>query len=242
MAGWRWLFIIDGCISLPLSILGFFIFPGMPMSKRIWWMTEKEYRLGQVRMEEVGVAPPTKITRALLRRIFCHWHWYLGILAYVLFLSGAYPHGQMSLWLKDMGDRNGSFTVEEINQIPTGAQGVSVVVTLFATNLCMVYPTWVIWQVIMAVFLFANICMMVWDIPFGLKFTAFYLFGFSAVSSAFSMLQESMLIACFQAVTPILVPTVNWWLKDSAEARAFFNGSMIVSHSKAQTYIWSVEI
>jgi hypothetical protein len=41
---------------------------------------------------------------------------------------------------------------------------------------------------------------------------AFYLFGVSA------------------AVTPILVPTVNWWLKESAEARAFFNGSMIVSH------------
>lgn len=33
------------------------------------------------------------------------------------------------------------------------------------------------------------------------------------------------------SVTPILVPTVNWWLKDSAEARAFFNGSMIVSLS-----------
>lgn len=39
--GWRWLFIVDSSISLPLSILGFFIFPGMPMSGNIWWMTEE---------------------------------------------------------------------------------------------------------------------------------------------------------------------------------------------------------
>ena len=40
---------------------------------------------------------------------------------------------------------------------------------------------------------------------------SFYLFGISA------------------AVTPILVPTVNYWLRDSAEARAFCTGSMLVS-------------
>lgn len=209
MSGWRWLFIIDGCISLPLSILGFFIFPGMPMSGRIWWMTPAEYELGQQRMREVGVEPPQKISKKMLRRVFCHWHWYLGILAYVLFLSGAYPHGQMAIWLKDLGDRFGTYTVPEINAIPTGAQGVSVVVALVATNLCMVYPTWVIYQIVMGMVMFGNICLMVWDIPHDLKFFAYYIFGASA------------------AVTPILVPTVNWWLKDSAEARAFFNGSMI---------------
>ncbi|CAI6096152.1 hypothetical protein V2G26_007939 [Clonostachys chloroleuca] len=210
MSGWRWLFIIDGSISLPLAFLGFFIFPGMPMSGRIWWMTEKEYELGQLRMREVGVEPPKKITKAVLKRIFFHWHWYLGVLAYILFLSGAYPHGQMALWLKDLGDRYGTYTVPQINTIPTGAQGVSVIGTLIATNLCMVYPTWAIYQIVMAIFMFANICMMVWEIPHDLKFFAFYMFGMSA------------------AVTPILAPTVNWWLKDSAEARAFFSGSMVM--------------
>lgn len=42
------------------------------------------------------------------------------------------------------------------------------------------------------------------------------------------------------AVTPILVPTVNWWLKDSAEARAFFNGSMIVSHCSQMRISWNL--
>lgn len=67
------------------------------------------------------------------------------------------------------------------------------------------------------IFMFANICMMVWNIPHDLKFFSWYMFGMSA------------------AVTPILAPTVNWWLKDSAEARAFFSGSMIVSDLRNPT-------
>ncbi|KAH7031493.1 vitamin H transporter [Microdochium trichocladiopsis] len=209
MAGWRWLFIIDGCISLPLSIMGFFIFPGMPSSKKIWWMSEKELELGRLRMREAGVEEPKKIGKALLRRIFCHWHWYVGVMAYILFLSGAYPHGQMALWLKDEAAKHGTYSVQQINTLPTGAQAVSVVSTILATGLCMIYPTWAIFQIVIAIVAFANICMMVWFIPNALKFVCFYLFGTTA------------------CVTPILVPTVNVWLKDSAEARAFFNGSMI---------------
>lgn len=111
-------------------------------------------------MREVGVEEPKKITTALLKRILCRWHWYLGVLAYVLLLSGAYPHGQMAIWLKDLADKYDTYTVPEINTIPTGAQGVSVVATIIATNLCMVYPTWIIYQIIMVIFVFANICMM----------------------------------------------------------------------------------
>lgn len=131
----------DGSISLPLSLMGFVIFLGMPMSGKIWWMTEKERILAQKRMEEVGIEAPKKITKALLKRIFYHWHWYLGVLAYILFLSGSYPHGQMAIWLKDLGDRFGTYSVPQINTLPTGAQGVSVIGTVLATNLYMFYPT-----------------------------------------------------------------------------------------------------
>lgn len=142
-------------------------------------MTEAEHKLGQQRMREVGVAAPAKTSKALFKRIFCHWHWYVGVLAYVLFLNGAYPHEQMSIWLRNLADRNGTYTVPEINTIPTGAQGVSVVGTIIATNLCMVYPTWIIYQIVMVFLMFSNIYMMVWDIPHDLKFVAFYLFGVS---------------------------------------------------------------
>lgn len=209
MAGWRWLFIIDGCISLPIGLLGFLMFPGMPTSKKPFWMTAAEHELGKKRMKSVGIEEPKKISMQMLKRLFTHWHWYVGVLAYVFFLSSSYPHGQMALWLKDLTSKYGTYTVPQINTIPTGAQGVSIVAAILATSLCMVYPTWIIFLIVESIFLFADICNIVWDIPVGLHFTSYYLFGVSA------------------AVTPILIPTVNHWFKDNAEARAFCTGSML---------------
>ncbi|KAH6658422.1 vitamin H transporter [Truncatella angustata] len=209
MAGWRWLFIIDGCISLPIAVLGFFIFPGMPSSSKPWWMTEAQHELARRRMSDVGVETPKKLSFGVLKRVFGRWHWYVAILAYVFFLSSTYPQGQMALWLKDQATKYGTYTVQQINTYPTGNSAVSVVTAIFATSLCMVYPTWIIFLIVQAIYLFCNICMMVWDIPVGLKFAVFYIFGVQA------------------AVTPILIPTVNYWFKDDTEARAFTTGSML---------------
>jgi hypothetical protein len=74
----------------------------------------------------------------------------------------------MALWLKDLANRYGTYSVPQINTIPTGAQGVSVIAALLATSLCMIYPLWAIFTIIQVIFLFANICLLVWFIPTGL--------------------------------------------------------------------------
>lgn len=84
MSGWRWLFIIDGCISLPIAIAGYFFFPGLPTSPRIWWLTEREQKLAQARMRADGVKESTKIGKRMLKRVFTHWHFYIAVLTYVL--------------------------------------------------------------------------------------------------------------------------------------------------------------
>jgi hypothetical protein len=85
------------------------------------------------------------------------------------FLSSSYPHGQMALWLKDLATKFGTYSVPEINTIPTGAQGVSVVAALLATSLCMIYPLWAIFSIVEVIFLFANISLLVWNIPNPMK-------------------------------------------------------------------------
>lgn len=40
MPGWRWLFIIDGIFSIPVALLGFIIFPGVPDSPRPFFLSE----------------------------------------------------------------------------------------------------------------------------------------------------------------------------------------------------------
>jgi ACS family pantothenate transporter-like MFS transporter len=42
LAGWRWLFIIDAIITLPIAALGFFFFPNLPQNgKKTWWLSDE---------------------------------------------------------------------------------------------------------------------------------------------------------------------------------------------------------
>lgn len=79
----RWLFIIDGSISLPIAIAGFFLFPGLPTSPKVWWLTEDEKLLAIARMQADGVKKSGKIGKRMLKRVFTHWHFYIAVLTYV---------------------------------------------------------------------------------------------------------------------------------------------------------------
>jgi len=77
-AGWRWLFIIDGIITLPLAIAGFLFFPNIPGrgEKKTWWISEEENILSIKRMEAIGRAGKQPWTKAKLKKIFTSWHTY----------------------------------------------------------------------------------------------------------------------------------------------------------------------
>lgn len=80
------LFIIDGCISLPIAFAGFLIFPGLPSSSKPWWLTSTEHELARNRMLNAGVAPSTKLSWRLVKRVFLRWEFYIGVLAYTLYV------------------------------------------------------------------------------------------------------------------------------------------------------------
>ncbi|KAJ5455840.1 uncharacterized protein N7458_004104 [Penicillium daleae] len=209
MAGWRWLFIIDGIISIPIAIAGFFLFPGIPQSPRVWWLTERDQQLARARMGDDGVKESTKIGKRMLKRVFTHWHFYIATATYVCFQCTSYVGGQMALWLKYEAEQHGTYTIPQINTIPTGVQGVAILTGILSTSLCMVYPIWTTFTAASAVLLFCNVVLLVWDIPVGLHFTAYYLLGMTS------------------CITPILFPWVNMIMKDDAEARAFTTGAMM---------------
>jgi MFS family permease len=84
MAGWRWLFIIDGIISLPIAFAGYLIFPGLPSSKKPWWLTEDEHKLARQRVLDVGIEPSKKLNWSVIRRTLRRWEFYVGVIAYTL--------------------------------------------------------------------------------------------------------------------------------------------------------------
>jgi ACS family pantothenate transporter-like MFS transporter len=52
-AGWRWLFIVQGIITLPISFLGYVYWPGLPISPKRWYFTAEEHALALKRMPVV---------------------------------------------------------------------------------------------------------------------------------------------------------------------------------------------
>jgi len=132
----------------------------------------------------------------------------------------------MALWLKDLRTKYNAYTVAQINTIPTGAQGVSVVAALLATSLCMIYPLWSIFTIVEIIFMFANVVLLIWVVPKGLHC--------ELVSKVLSYgLLITVTVACYYllgvsaAVTPILMPFINMAMRDDAEARAVTVGAMV---------------
>lgn len=74
----RWLFIIDGIITLPLALMGYIFFPNLPQDgKKTWWTTEEEHLLAAERMKSVGRAGKQPWTKAKAKSILLSWHTYL---------------------------------------------------------------------------------------------------------------------------------------------------------------------
>ncbi|KAF1931244.1 MFS general substrate transporter [Didymella exigua CBS 183.55] len=172
-AGWQWLFIMDGIISAPICLAGFFLLPDLPENTRAFYLTENDRALAKKRMESVGRAPRKKLTLATFRRIFSRWHVYLLTILYVVFINIS-PSGSVnpfSLWLKSKG-----LSVSKINIIPTASSAIQLVLTI---SLAIISDAIRHRARIMSISTllggFAALCLAIWNIPSGLKWFSFFL-------------------------------------------------------------------
>ncbi|CAH0027048.1 unnamed protein product [Clonostachys rhizophaga] len=206
MEGWRWVFIVDGIISLPIAIAGFFLFPGLPTTNpRVWWLKESEQKLAQARMQDDGVRKSRKIGKRMLKRVFTHWHFYFAVATYTSFQLTTWVGGQMGIWVKSTGQ----YSVELINILPTGTQLMAIVCGILVPQFVMVYPIWMPVLFSGTILLFSNICLRIWYIPTGMKFATWFLMGFNS------------------CITPMLFPFVHLIMKDDNEAKSFTTGAMM---------------
>ncbi|QPC59037.1 hypothetical protein HYE67_001268 [Fusarium culmorum] len=54
LAGWRWLFIVEGAVTALVAIIGFFMLPNTPTTT--WWLSDREKQLAHDRMEKDKVS------------------------------------------------------------------------------------------------------------------------------------------------------------------------------------------
>lgn len=95
LAGWRWLFIFDGVITLPMALWGTFLYldqggqptthahlafyalPDLPSNSRVHWLSAKEKLLALDRMKRAGKQLEEPFTWQSLKRILGKWHFWV---------------------------------------------------------------------------------------------------------------------------------------------------------------------
>ncbi|KAF7553121.1 hypothetical protein G7Z17_g3878 [Cylindrodendrum hubeiense] len=204
LEGWRWLFIVDGIFTLPVALIGFLIFPGLPESPKVFFFTDRDIELAKERNERNKISETAKITWGSFKRTLSTWHVYVFSACFTAMILSVYPTVYMSLWLKAEG-----YSVSQINKLPTGVNGIQIASSLIGTAVAAVYPAWTVVTFTTIFAVFGSICMIVWEIPTSLKFVAWYCFGTTAVQS------------------PLLYSIANQFIKNDAEKRAIVMGSMM---------------
>ncbi|KAK8065888.1 hypothetical protein PG997_012635 [Apiospora hydei] len=126
VAAWRWLFIFDGIIGVPVALYGYFAVPDSPTTSRAFWLKPKERDMAIARMECVGRKPMKKLTWKVIREIVTSWPVYLFCAIFIVHVLGIRIYSYMNLWLK----ATKLYTTEEINIIPTAGYGLQIFFTL----------------------------------------------------------------------------------------------------------------
>ncbi|KAK0189507.1 major facilitator superfamily domain-containing protein [Armillaria mellea] len=132
LAGWRWLFIIDRIITVPIGLSGFFVMPDLPHSTRAGIIfTEKELAMARKRMDLIGRKPPSEFTKAKVMGFFNTWHLYVLVTLFVFYNNSRGPANSMIFWLKSFNtEGHTKYTVSQINIYPFGINVVQVITTL----------------------------------------------------------------------------------------------------------------
>lgn len=129
IAGWRWLFIIDFLITVPIAIYGLFFFPDTPETCKAFYFSDEEIAMAKARMKPRA---HSKLDWSVFKRVLGRWRWYAFSFAWVLGGENESfaTNSLFALWLSYFG-----YTVPQRNHYPMGVYGIGVV----ANFICCAY-------------------------------------------------------------------------------------------------------
>ncbi|KUI53886.1 Pantothenate transporter liz1 [Cytospora mali] len=133
MSGWRWLFIIDGLITLPVALYGFLVFPDTPTTTKAFYFTEAEKALAVSRVPEVHDRSP--LTWGFVKRVLTSWYWWGFVVLWIIAgeTESFSSNSLLALYMKSHPTIK--YSVTQLNNYPTGVPAVGIVATLFWATL-----------------------------------------------------------------------------------------------------------
>ncbi|KIM92904.1 hypothetical protein OIDMADRAFT_107048 [Oidiodendron maius Zn] len=175
-AGWQWLFIIDGVISLPIALGGFFFYPDVPEARKPWYLSESDIQLAQKRMELEGRKPRAKYTVAKVKKILTSWHIYALTLTYTFWVNSVVGAAApaFTLFLKASGYSVG--LINAYGTLPFAVQAGVEVIYAWSSDTILKGRRWppIIFGSVVTIIAAGSLA--VWDISSGWKWACF-LFG-----------------------------------------------------------------
>ncbi|QPG76084.1 hypothetical protein FOA43_003470 [Brettanomyces nanus] len=125
LEGWRWLFIIDFLITVPVCIYGFVCFPDISGRSSSLFFSDEEKKLA---IDRLPPKPQTKFDLSVIKRVLGRWHWWLFSLLWVFGGENeSYVTNTLfAIWLQDQG-----YSISQRNNYPMGIYGIGVLSTLF---------------------------------------------------------------------------------------------------------------
>lgn len=133
LSGWRWLFIIDGIITLPVALYGFFLFPDTPSTTTAFYFTEEEKALAVSRVPEVHDRSP--LTWGFAKKVLTSWYWWGFVVLWTIAgeTESFSSNSLLALYMKS--HPTNEYSVAQLDNYPTGVPAVGIVSTLFWATL-----------------------------------------------------------------------------------------------------------
>ncbi|KAM0421068.1 hypothetical protein ACHAPT_011139 [Fusarium lateritium] len=133
LAGWQWLFIVSGAMTIFWGLVGLVVIPDSPSITRALYLTEEERELARQRMSDSGTETskliPFKTLVEKLKLLVKSPLSYLFLAAYLQFAWSQRANSYFLLFLKGLTKADGTprYSVYTVNLIPLGGYAISIV-------------------------------------------------------------------------------------------------------------------
>ncbi|KAF3990294.1 hypothetical protein FT663_03237 [Candidozyma haemuli var. vulneris] len=255
LAAWRWIFIIDGIISVVVAILGFYMLPGTPSDCYSIFFSDDEIRLLRYRLKKnhTGGRPKVNLWRSFFswpvwRRIIFSWEIYvLSIWNIFCWNNNNGSSGAYILWIKSLG----RYTKGEIQFKSALTPGLGIV-WLFLT--CMYADLFRSrWSAIIFSQVFnilGNVLLAVWEIPEDAKWFAWCLqyFGWAMAPVLYSWMndicrRDAQRRAVTMVIMNMLAQASTAWMAvivwRTVEAPRYLKGYSFTASSAFALSVWT---
>ncbi|ROV93145.1 hypothetical protein VSDG_07384 [Cytospora chrysosperma] len=178
LAAWRWVFIIDGIITVIVAIYGFIFFPDTPYKTKAFYLSEEEKKRCVERLVEDGREETSNFSWTLFLRTINSWQLYVLTILWMFWNTtvGKVANTVMQLFLKN--DTEHEWSIYQVNNIPTAINGWNIAMVLLLN--VYVDTTGHRMRAVafnLALLLFGTICLVVWNVPLGLKIVSYMFAG-----------------------------------------------------------------